>query len=242
MAPEKTEILNWLVEGIPIELRIKRIRSFRITVHPPGDRVVVSAPREMREEKILQSILSRVDWIRSVKKRWEGVVLPKRMEYLDGDRIRFFDSVLEVRNLKSERMRSSIVRGNGVIEIHAPLGASLRFKESLFDRWHRREVLEILPGMLKRWAARMGVRHGPITVRKMKTRWGTCNPGTKKITINSDLVRFPLSALEYVVVHELAHLIEPSHNARFKGIMDLHLPDWRQTKKILQTLPGGSID
>ncbi len=231
-----------MVEDIPVELRIKRIRSFRITVHPPGDRVVVSAPLGMREEVILRSIRDRLDWIRSVRKQWEGVVLPKKREYRDGESLPYFDSVLNVKLLGSEKTRSRAIRKEGVIEIHAPEKASVRFKERLIERWHKRELEAILPQMLDHWAVKMGVRHERLTIRKMKTRWGTCNPGSKKITINSDLVKYPLSALEYVVVHELAHLIEPSHNSRFKGVLDLHFPEWRQIKRLLQTFPGGNID
>jgi predicted metal-dependent hydrolase len=107
----------------------------------------------------------------------------------------------------------------------------------VLEAWYRAQIRARTPELLARWEATLGVRAGKMMVQRMRTRWGGCNPSTGVIRLNTDLARKPPECLEYILVHELAHLLEPTHNARFQGLMDHFLPDWRMRRQVLNGLP-----
>lgn len=124
----------------------------------------------------------------------------------------------------------------GVVALHVPVGASEAARLQLLQAWLRRTLIGLLAPLVDLWQAAMGVRCTSFTVRRMRTRWGSCTPRTGRIRFNLELVRKPLPCVEYVVVHELAHLREPGHGPPFRRLMDRHLPDWRDRRALLD--PG----
>ncbi len=110
-------------------------------------------------------------------------------------------------------------------------------KQAVLDAWYRERIKEAAPPLIAKWERIIGVKSGRFFVQKMKTKWGSCNPGPKSIRLNTDLARKPLQCLEYIVAHELTHLLERHHNDRFTALMDAHMPQWRQYREMLNSLP-----
>ena len=121
-------------------------------------------------------------------------------------------------------------------------GADTKKKQAVVEDWYRRQVKEAAPPLIALWEKRMGVKVKRVFVQRMKTRWGSCRPGKGSIRLNTELARKPRECLEYVVVHELAHLLVPSHNARFVALMDQFMPTWKQIRDELNRAPLGHVE
>ena len=233
MMGKKVEVTQIQIEGISIELRRKKIRSFRISVHSPGGEVRVSAPLWMSDSRILNAILERKDWIIESRKRWEGVAVLLPIEIKDGHLLHFRGEDLTLKVFENAQARSTLQRIGNELHLRAGIASSQVSRQKMVERWYRDQLQSLLPEVLTRWQQKLGVQAGSIQIKKMKSRWGSCHPKSKKITLNVELMRCAPRALDYVVLHELAHLIEPSHNSRFKAILDEHLPGWREIQKAL---------
>jgi predicted metal-dependent hydrolase len=109
--------------------------------------------------------------------------------------------------------------------------------QELVEAWYRSQIHAVVPDLLEKWEPILKVKAGRVIVQRMRTRWGGCNPKSGIIRLNTDLARKPMECLEYILVHELVHLLEPRHNARFTGLMDLYLPSWQILRKRLNSLP-----
>jgi hypothetical protein len=227
------QVTELQVEGIHVELRQKRIRSLRISVHPPEGEVRVSAPFWMSESRILSAILEKKDWILEAKKRWAGVFVLPKIQALDGEVLQLQEESLVLRVHERESARSSLQRIGNELHLSVSKGSSQLSRQKRIELWYRNQFESLLPEILEFWSQKLGVEYQTFQIKKMKSRWGSCHTKSKKITLNLELMRCKSIALHYVVLHELAHLIEPSHNARFKGILDQHLPDWREIQKSL---------
>jgi len=129
------------------------------------------------------------------------------------------------------------LKGKTKLQIEVRAGTALENKLKLLNNFYRSELQQQLDKYLPYWEARLGVKANAISVRKMKTKWGNCNTDTKRILINLELAKKPVECLEFILVHELVHLLERHHNKRFVALMDKHLPDWRERRNLLNSLP-----
>ncbi len=217
---------------ISVDVALKNIRSLRLIVSPPDGRVRISAPRRVKLDVIRAFALSKLDWIRKQQARIEAQGHAARRDYVDGETHPVWgtDHVLTV--CEGTR-RPTVSLGDGRLLLRVPAGAGREKRQAVLDHWYRQQLALALPPVLAVWQDRMGVRVERIFVRRMRTRWGSCTPRTRTIRFNAELAKRPAAALEYIVVHELVHLLEPSHNARFVSLMDRFLPDWRLERKAL---------
>lgn len=156
-------------------------------------------------------------------------------EFVSGESHYFFGSryILEV--VESD-MPGVSLKGKSKILLSAPAGWGKERREALITEWYRRKLKTIVPDVISKWEERMGVKSSDWRVKKMKTKWGTCNIRDKRVWLNLELAKKPMHAIEYVVVHELAHLLERKHNDRFVAIMDEHFPTWRTVKAELNDM------
>ncbi len=217
------------VEGIKIIVYKKRIKHLYLKVFP-SDNIKVSAPYRLSKRDINKFILSKIDWI---KKHRESVKeeIKKEYKYISGE-VHYFkgkEYILKivVLNIKEPKI---IVEGK-YIYYYIPYGYSQRKKEDYYLLWLKKKLKEELDLLIPEWESKIGVNAKEIRIRKMKTRWGTCNPFDKRIWINLELIKRDKKFLEYIVVHELLHLIEKRHNKRFYALMDKFLPDWKNRKE-----------
>lgn len=220
------------INDLQIELEKKKIKNMYLKILPPDGRIHVTAPLRMSENEIIQFIQTKLEWIQIQQEKLKHRHTHQEMNYLSGEEIyvwglRYLISVNELKGRPSIKLQGdtlclSIKEDTTVIQ-----------RKRIIDGWYREALTQVLPSLILKWENRIGVKASGFTIRDMKTRWGTCNIRTKNICFSLQLARKHPKCLEYVVVHELIHLLESSHNYIFKGYMDHYLPEWKALKKEL---------
>lgn len=218
------------------EVTFKDIRNVHLSVHPPEGRVRISAPTRMSLDTLRVYAITRLGWIRQQQAKLRGQAREAPREYVCRESHYVWGRrlLLRVHEVNGAPMVEQKVRR---LHLYLRPGASQEARDEIMARWYRDQVREASAGLLPTWETRLGVTAGRVFVQHMKTRWGSCNPLTGAIRLNTELAKKPRECLEYIVVHELAHLLEPSHNDRFTAILDHALPNWRQRKALLNRLP-----
>lgn len=219
-------------ENLHIEVTRKPIRALRLRICPPHAAVRLSVPLHVGEAEVRRFIEARTDWILRHRARMLARPHTPPPDYADGDTFRLWgdDHVLRV----VVAARASLCLDGEALVLAVPAGADTARRARAVDQGLRRMLLARTQPLLPLWSARMGVREPAVRLRNMKTRWGTCNPRAGRVWLSTALAHYPPECLEYVVVHELAHLLERGHGARFEAILDRHLPGWRQTRALLR--------
>jgi predicted metal-dependent hydrolase len=227
------------VEGIPVQVTFKRMKSLRVTIKPPMGDVRVSVPTRVQMDVVREFIESRLEWIQHHRAEIQARPRSPRLEYVSGELIPVWGTPRTLQVVE-ERRTPSLTLHPDRLHLRVRPGTSRDRREALVEAWFRDLLREAIPEMIDRWEPEMGVKARSFSVRRMKTRWGSCNTRDRTIRFNTDLISKPVECLEYVVVHELVHLLERSHNARFKGFMDRFMPNWRQIQDVLneRTVPG----
>lgn len=221
------------VNGIIIEVEKKRIKNMYLKVGQDG-RVRISAPLRMPDSLITEFANSRYDWI--VKQREKqsdkaSSVLPS-IEYVTGDTLFLWGKPLTLYVEYNHKSNSVLSDGDKIMLRLTGNEASAETarRKSLLDKWYKEAMYKAIPEYLDKWLAAIGLKPVVYIIRDMKTRWGTCNVKRRRICLNLQLTKLDPVCLEYVIVHELVHFLEKSHNRVFKAYMDKYLPDWRQRK------------
>lgn len=224
---------NWLhIEGFPVEITFKKIKNIHLKVHAPEGRVSLSVPLGMAVGDIRSFALSRLDWIRKNREKICARPVEAAWRYTDGE-LHFLWGIPHHLKLCEIPEKPSVTLQGREICLSVRPGTDAEGRKALLQSWYRRQLREASLPLIGKWEEKMGVRVERLFVRSMKSRWGSCNFRAGSIRLNTDLARRPLSCLEYVIVHELVHLLEPSHNARFKALMDRFLPLWPSRKALL---------
>jgi len=219
--------------GIAIEVVRKDIRNIHLKVCPPNGSVRISAPLRTNLDVIRSFAISRVDWVKKHQQRMRERPQSMPAEYVDGESHFLWGSpyLLQIRETKASA-KVELIGGRLILDVRA--GTKYRKKRALLDEWYRAKLMEALPELTRKWERLTGVIAGRLSVRRMKTRWGSCNTRTGHIRLNTELAKKAPECLEYVLVHELVHVLEPSHNHRFKALMDGFMPEWRSWRAELK--------
>ena len=230
------------VGGAAIEIVRKDIKNLHVGVYPPNGRVRVAAPLRLDDDAVRLAVISRLGWIRRKRAEFEQQSRQSQREFVTGES-HFFGG-RRYRLDVIERDGPPIVRilNKTTIGLSVRLGTGRDMREVILDRWYRRQLRDQLPALIEKWEPKVGVRVAEVGIRKMKTRWGTCNKEAKRIWLNLELVKKPAPCLEYIVVHEMAHLIEGSHDQRFRDLMDRLMPQWRSFRDQLNRAPLAHAD
>ncbi|MGL4650686.1 MAG: M48 family metallopeptidase [Caldilineaceae bacterium] len=221
------------VDGIDVLVVRKAIKNWRLTVSPPDARVRLAAPLHVSDDMLRTMVIERIAWIRGHQARMAAQPRLPAREYLSGETHLYlghrYRLVVEECNAPPQVSAGD----DGTLHLRVRPGSDRTARERVLYAWYRERLLELAPALLDHWQGVLGVQAGTWQVKRMRTRWGTCNPAERRIWLNLHLIKRPLACIEYVVVHELAHLLERGHNARFWAILDLHLPDWRPRRTLL---------
>ncbi|NLK99465.1 MAG: M48 family metallopeptidase [Clostridiales bacterium] len=218
-----------IISGIEIEVVRKKIKNMYLKVSAHDGKVSVSAPLRTKDEVIINFVRSKIDWIEKKKIKYEKTCMQNQLNYVDGETHYVWGKPYILKINYDSRGRIDLVDNKLIIatDIHS----SKEQRERLLMNWYRQQLEERLPKLFEKWEAIIGVKASKVTIRNMKSRWGSCNTRDNRISINLQLSKKPQICLEYVVVHELVHILEPSHNSVFKGYMDSFLPNWRKIKE-----------
>lgn len=218
------------------EVTRKAIKHVHLSVLPPAGKVRVAAPRAMPLDTIRLFVVSKLGWIRSQQRKLQAQeretpreYLNKESHYLWGKRF-----LLEISHAEAAPAVSLSPRK---LHLQVRPGTDQARCDEVLDAWYRQQVRDAVPALLARWEPLLRVKVERVFVQRMKTKWGSCTPGSAYIRLNTDLAKKPPECLEYILVHELIHLLEPTHNKRFVALMEQHLPHWRHRKAQLNRLP-----
>lgn len=224
------------VSGIAVEVHRKPIKNLHIGVYPPNGRVRVSAPKRMSYEAIRLAVIGKLGWIRKHQQRFEAQERQTPREYITGE-THYYQGKRYRLNILLHGGRPAVLLRHDILGLQVAADSDRASRERLLYNWYRRQMKEQLPELVDKWQQIIGVQVAECKIKLMKTRWGTCNPTAKRIWLNLELIKKPIHCLEYIIVHELVHLLEKHHNDRFKALMDQYLPLWRQYREELNRQP-----
>lgn len=224
------------VDGIRIELLQKNIKNIYLNIYPPDGRVCVSAPYMMNIEVIRAFVITKLAWIRKQRQRLIEPYQEVPQRFADKENHYLWGVCYQLR-LKEHSFATRILLDQNYMILYSRPDTTEMEKALAFGHWYGKQLQVALLPLVVKWEAIMMVKVNKIFVQKMKTRWGSCNYRSQNIRFNTELAKRRPLLLEYVVVHELAHLLEPSHNSRFKAIMDKFMPQWRVLRSELNSLP-----
>ena len=225
------------VRGITVEVVRKDIKNLHVGVYPPNGRVRVAAPLCLDDDAVRLAVISRLGWIRRYQAGFENQNRQSRREFVTGESHYF----------RGQRYRLNVIERDGPptvrllnktkMELGIRKNTDRDTREAILHRWYRNQLRDQLPSLLSKWEPKVGVTANEVRIKKMKTRWGSCNAEAKRIWLNLELAKKPTSCLIYVLVHEMVHLLERSHNDRFWNLMDRFMPQWRLHRDALNHAP-----
>lgn len=217
------------VLDVDLEIERKDVRSVRIAVLPPDGRVRVSAPASMGLETIRSLVSGKITWIKRKRDEVRGRPTAISLSYATGERVPLWGGSVPL-VVEESRSRGGVALVDGVLRLRAASGSDRAARERAVYAWYRKRLAEALGPLVETWAPIVGKRPTTIAIRRMKSKWGSCNAHSGRVCLNLELVKASPDCLEYVLVHELTHLLEASHNARFKRLLSSFLPDWKASR------------
>jgi hypothetical protein len=221
---------------IVVDVVQKDIKNIHLSVYPPTGKVRISAPLRMDIDTIRVFAITKLGWIKSQQKKLLEQARETPREYLDRESHYLWGKRYLLKVVEKDAAPEVELKHNKMLFQIRPATTDER-KQDILEAWYREKLKEVVPDLIAKWEPLMGVKVEKFFVQKMKTKWGSCSPASKSIRLNTDLAKKPPECLEYIVVHEMTHLLEPTHNARFISLMDQFMPKWRFYKDELNKLP-----
>jgi predicted metal-dependent hydrolase len=219
-----------------IEAEFKDIKNLHLSVHPPAGRVSISAPRRMSVDAVRVFVISKLAWIRSQQKKIRQQEREQEREYIDRESHYVWGKRYLLSLSERDEPPAIELRHNKLVLGIRP-GTDSMQRRVVLDAWYRDQVRRAAAPLIAGWEAKLGLVVSRLYVQRMRTRWGSCNPGARSVRLNTDLAKKPPECLEYVTLHEMLHLLEPTHNARFVALMDRYMPQWQHNRRLLNRLP-----
>lgn len=225
------------VGGVRISVVRKPIKNLHLGVYPPGGRVRVAVPLAVSDAAVRVAVIRKLRWIQRQQAAFHGQARESEREMVSGESHYFLGRRYRLEVVYADAPPRVSLRGGRRMELRVRTGADAASRQWVLHRWYRQRLRELVPPLIEKWQLALGVELADWGIKAMKTKWGSCNPRAKRIWLNLELAKKPLSCLEYLVVHELAHLLVRNHDARFIALMNLHLPRWRQHRATLNAAP-----
>jgi predicted metal-dependent hydrolase len=218
-----------VVGGLPIVVTRKRIRRIYVRVHPPDGRVTISAPNSASRRGVQEFAEAQLDWIRRQRDRVQIMPQEAPSQFATGE-THYLWGRPQCLRVVERTGKQGIVPDDGTLIMFVRPGSTPATRANVMTAWHKSLLHDALPALIEQWQQRLNVQLEGYYVRRMTSRWGTCNCRTKHIRLNTELATKPAHLLEYVLVHELVHLIVPNHGKRFVNLMNRHYPTWRAAR------------
>jgi predicted metal-dependent hydrolase len=221
---------------ISVEVVQKDIKNVHLSVYPPAGRVRVSAPLRMNLDTIRVFTISKLGWIKQQQKKLREQEREMPREYINRESHYVWGKRYLLKVIESDGPPAVVLK-HSKMHLRVRPGTSEEKKAAILEEWYRHQLKEAVPPLLAKWEPLMSLKVERFFVQKMKTKWGSCNPTSRGIRFNTDLAKKPPECLEYIVVHEMAHLLERTHNGRFVSLMDRFMPKWQLCRETLNRLP-----
>ncbi len=224
------------IGDVAVDVLQKDIKNVHLSVHPPTGRVRISAPARMSLDTIRVFAISKLGWIKQHQRTLREQERESPREYLERESHYLWGRRYLLTVAEDGRPLSVELNPSRLI-LHVRPGTVQQRRHEIMEEWYRKELRQAAPPFIAKWECLMGVKVERFFVQRMKTKWGSCNPRSRTVRLNTDLAKKPRECLEYLIVHEMVHLIEPTHNARFVRLMDQFMPRWQFCRELLNRLP-----
>jgi hypothetical protein len=221
---------------VAVDIVRKHIKNVHLSVHPPTGRVRIAAPQHMSLDTVRVFAIAKLPWIKRQQRKLQEQDRETPREYLDRESHYVWGRRYLLKVMETDQP-PSVELGHGRMILHLRPGTDTVKRQAILEEWYRNQVRATTLPLVEKWQPLLGVRVTGLFVQRMKTKWGSCNHRSGSIRLNTDLARKPIECLEYVVVHEMIHLIEPTHSARFFSLMGRFMPKWQAVREVLIRLP-----
>lgn len=224
------------IAGIHVDVVYKEIKNLHIGVYPPMGRVRVAAPERLDDDQVRLAVVQRLPWIKRKCEQMQAAERQSIREMVTGESHYVWGSRLRLKVIEGPGRAHVEIAADRLL-LHVPEGTGIDRRRELLDRWYREQLRHAIPVVVANWEPKVSVTVPKWSVRRMKTKWGSCNRETGHIWFNVELAKKQRACLEYIVVHEMMHLLERWHGERFAELMDKALPDWRARRELLNQAP-----
>lgn len=234
-----TEAHHITVGGLTVEVVRKDIKNLYLRVYPPNGRIRVAAPLVVSDEAVRLAVIGKLGWIKRQQVKFAGQPRRSQREMVSGESHYFLGQCYRLRVLAYTGPPRIRCGGADFLDLFVRPKTTAAQRQRVLEDWYREQLRGRIPALLEQWQPVLGVAAAEWGIKKMKTRWGSCNIRARRVWFNLELAKKPAQCLEYIVVHELVHLMERHHNERFTGLLDTHLPQWRPYREMLNVAPLG---
>ncbi|KQV73870.1 metal-dependent hydrolase [Aeromicrobium sp. Root344] len=224
------------IRGIDIDVIYKDIKNLHIGVYPPMGRVRVAAPTQLDDDNVRLAVIQRLPWIKRQRAQMQAAERQSEREMITGESHYVWGNRLRLKVIERPGRAHLEVDGDKLL-LYAPEGVSPERRRELLDHWYRSQLRQVIPDLIAKWEPILDVSVPRWSIRRMKTKWGSCNRETGHIWFNAELAKKHPESLEYIVVHEMTHHLERNHGERFTKLMDGYLPNWRSRRDQLNGAP-----
>jgi predicted metal-dependent hydrolase len=231
-----------IISNIKIDVVRKDIKNIHLAVYPPTGRVRIAAPLRVNDDAIRLFAISKLGWIKRHQRKFEGQERISPREYKNRESHYYQGKRYLLNIIEDDKPPKVVLKNKTYIDLFVRPKTPADKRHEIMNEWYRVQLKKQIPELIEKWEKKLKVKVGEWQVKLMKTKWGSCNIEKKRIWINLELAKKPINCLEYIVVHEIVHLLERHHNDKFLYYMDKYLPDWKQTKTELNKLPVSHAD
>ena len=222
------------IGSVTIDVDMKDIKNMHLGVYPPNGRVRIASPLKMDADSIRLFAISKLSWIKKQRKKFEEQDREAPRQYVDRESHYFKGQRYLLNVIEQESGKHQVViRNKKYMDLYVTEGASRKKREKVLCEWYREQLYKTAAPLIEKWEDKMGIQLKDWRIRRMKTKWGSCNIEDKRIWLNLELAKKPLACIEYIIVHELCHFHERHHNARYVACLDRYLGNWREVRKEL---------
>ena len=222
-----TETQRIEVFGLQVDVIRKDIKNLHLAVYPPEGRIRVAVPLCVSDEAVRLAVISKLGWVRRQRSRFAGQERQSQREFVTGESHDFQGQRYRLNIVLQDGPAKVVLRNNRRIDLCVRPDSDTIRREKIILQWYRQQLKISIPSLIEKWQAVVGVQVATWGVKRMKTHWGTCNVEARRIWLNLELAKKPVQCLEYIIAHEMVHLLERHHGERFAALMDQFMPQWR---------------
>ena len=225
------------VNGLIVDVVRKQIKNLHLAVYPPNGRIRVAVPMRVNDEAVRLAVISKLGWIKRQQVKFVEQERESIREYVSGESHYFQGNRYLLNVIEHNGTPHVKIRNKRKIDLFIRPNSTHAQRERVFSAWYREHLREVLSSLITKWEKKIGVLADDWVIKKMKTKWGSCNIENRRILINLELAKKSERCLEYIVVHELVHLLERLHNDQFLSLMNKFMPNWKQYRDELNRMP-----
>ena len=229
------------IADLIINVDKKNIKNIHLAVYPPNGRVTLACPENVNDETLRLFVISKLGWIRRQRRMLLKKERQSERKYIDRESHFYLGKKYLLKVYEGEEPIRAEIR-KGFLNLYVRKGSSIKQREKVINDWYRSQLKNVAEPLFLKWEKKIEVQAEEWNVRSMKTKWGTCNTSSKKILLNLELAKKPAKCIEYIVAHELIHLLERNHNDRFVAYMDRFMPQWKQYREELNRMPVAHVE